>query len=47
MLRRKRFGESLDIPIVSRDTLIRMKRAAGRVQDLADIDNLRLLEPDA
>ncbi|WP_348675907.1 hypothetical protein [uncultured Abyssibacter sp.] len=44
---RRRFGETLDIPIVSRDTLIRMKRAAGRVQDLADIDNLRLLEPDA
>lgn len=44
---RRRFGETLDIPIVSRDTLIRMKQAAGRVQDLADIDNLRLLEQDA
>ena len=44
---RKRFGETLDIPIVARDTLIRMKQSAGRVQDLADIDNLRLLEPDA
>lgn len=44
---RRPFGETLEIPIVSRDTLIRMKQAAGRVQDIADIDNLRLLDPDA
>lgn len=34
----------LRIPVLSIRDLIRLKRIAGRRQDLADIDNLRRLE---
>ena len=34
------FDEDLAIPFVSRDSLIRMKRDAGRPKDLNDIDHL-------
>jgi hypothetical protein len=36
--------EGLKVPVISRDDLIRNKRASGRVQDLADV--ARLEEPE-
>ncbi len=35
--------EGMDIPVVSLDDLIRMKRAAGRPKDLIEIENLSAL----
>jgi hypothetical protein len=44
----KHLGESIPVRFVSAGTLIRIKEAVGRPQDLADIENLRLrLEHDA
>lgn len=34
------------VPVVSRDDLLTMKRAAGRPQDLADVEALETLPPD-
>lgn len=36
-------GPGLEVRIVSLDTLLEMKRAAGRPQDLADVDELHLI----
>lgn len=36
----------LDIPFVSRDTLIAMKRAVGRTQDLLDVEKLEAYASD-
>jgi predicted nucleotidyltransferase len=35
--------EGMDIPVVSLDDLIRMKRAAGRPKDLIEVENLAAL----
>jgi hypothetical protein len=34
-------GEGLEVPVVRLETLLEMKRAAGRPQDLADLDALQ------
>ncbi len=39
----KELAPGLRVPFVSRAALIRLKREAGRPQDLADIDQLELL----
>ena len=36
-------SDHLEVPVVSLPTLLRMKREAGRPQDLADIDELEKL----
>lgn len=38
-------AQGLEAPIVSLQTLLEMKKTAGRPQDVADIEALRLLEP--
>jgi len=38
------WNEDLSVPVVSKDTLLAMKREAGRPQDLADIDALEQLD---
>jgi hypothetical protein len=42
----KELAPGLRVPFVSRAALIRLKREAGRPQDMADIDQLELLADD-
>jgi hypothetical protein len=37
-------GKQIKIPVISREDLIKLKKLAGRPQDLADIDALNELE---
>lgn len=38
--------DDMELPFIGRDTLVRNKRATGRLRDRADVESLRELEPD-
>ena len=39
-------SETLDVAVITRDDLIRMRRAAGRAKDLRRADELERMQPD-